>query len=118
MPAITGACHPFTLLEKYLDEPLLLTKDGNGMLHCLSNVCTHRGNLLVYKNCTSSNLRCGYHGRLFDLDRKFRSMPEFKEVKDFPTADDDLTSFRCSNGKSYCLPACSLSLMQPCSLLT
>jgi choline monooxygenase len=91
MLAITGACHPFTMLEKYLDEPLLLTKDANGMMHCLSNVCTHRGNLLVYENCTTSHLRCKYHGRLFDLDGKFRSMPEFKEVKDFPTAGDDLT---------------------------
>jgi choline monooxygenase len=37
-----GACHPFSLLQHYLDEPLLLTKDKNNDLHCLSNVCTHR----------------------------------------------------------------------------
>src|SRR5436853_4504849 len=38
-----GSCYPFTLLENYLGEPLLLTKDGNGKISCLSNVCTHRG---------------------------------------------------------------------------
>ncbi|MEO6406813.1 MAG: aromatic ring-hydroxylating dioxygenase subunit alpha [Ferruginibacter sp.] len=87
-----NSCHPLTLLPGYLDEPLLLTKDANENIHCLSNVCTHRGNLLVTENCVNTNLRCKYHGRLFNLDGKFRSMPEFKEVKNFPSADDDLAS--------------------------
>src|ERR1043166_2576224 len=30
---------PFTLLEKFLDEPLLLSKDKSGSLHVCSNVC-------------------------------------------------------------------------------
>jgi len=85
-----SSCCPFTLLENYLDEPLLLTKDENGHLNCLSNVCTHRGNLLIYETCKTANLRCKYHGRLFQLDGKFKSMPDFKEVKNFPTSDDDL----------------------------
>lgn len=86
-----GSCYPFTMLEKYIDEPLLITRDEKGLLHCLSNVCTHRGNLLVYESCKLTNLRCRYHGRLFHLDGQFKSMPEFKEVKDFPSADDNLT---------------------------
>lgn len=87
-----GTCHPFTLLQHYVDEPLLLTKDKSNHLHCLSNVCTHRGNLLIYEPCHSSNIRCRYHGRLFQLDGKMISMPEFKEVKDFPSAADNLHS--------------------------
>jgi choline monooxygenase len=86
----TGACYPFTLLEHYLDEPLVLTRDKENRLHCLSNVCTHRGNLLIYEPCQSANIRCKYHGRLFQLDGSMISMPEFKEVKDFPTAADNL----------------------------
>ena len=39
--------YPFTLLDGYLDEPLLLTRDKGGLLNCLSNVCTHRGNLVA-----------------------------------------------------------------------
>ena len=85
-----GTCYPFTLLENCLNEPMLLTRDETGELHCLSNVCTHRGNLLVYEPCKVSILRCKYHGRLFQLSGKFKSMPEFKEVKDFPSGDDDL----------------------------
>jgi choline monooxygenase len=85
-----GAVHPFTLLENYLDEPLLLTRDKKGEINLLSNVCTHRGNLVAGKACNLNNLKCGYHGRKFSLDGKFISMPEFKEVENFPTKDDDL----------------------------
>jgi choline monooxygenase len=56
----------------------------------MSNVCTHRGNLLVYEPCKTTQLRCKYHGRLFSLHGKFISMPEFKEVENFPTEDDNL----------------------------
>jgi choline monooxygenase len=85
-----GDAVPFTLLENYLNEPLLLTKDNGNTIHCLSNVCTHRGNLIVYEACKLRQLKCRYHGRLFSLDGKFISMPEFKEVENFPTADDNL----------------------------
>jgi choline monooxygenase len=85
-----GDAHPFTLLKNYLDEPLLLTKNNQNKINCLSNVCTHRGNLLVYEPCKINNLKCRYHGRQFSLDGKFISMPEFKEVENFPTADDNL----------------------------
>ncbi|MCG7856246.1 aromatic ring-hydroxylating dioxygenase subunit alpha [Flavihumibacter sediminis] len=85
-----GDCYPITLLNGYLNEPLLLTRDKDGQLHCLSNVCTHRGNLMVYEPCRNNQLRCKYHGRLFDLDGQFRSMPEFKEVENFPSEEDNL----------------------------
>ena len=86
-----GQCQPFTLLENYLDEPLLLTRDKENNTRCLSNVCTHRGTVLVNEPCKVANLRCRYHGRIFGLDGSFRSMPEFKEVKNFPSPDDNLT---------------------------
>jgi len=92
--------HPFTLLENHLDEPLALTKSKDGQIHLVSNVCTHRGNIVAEKTCHVSKLRCRYHGRTFSLDGKFLSMPEFKEVQNFPAKTDDLTSlplFRWSN---------------------
>ena len=87
---IPGSCYPFKLLKYYLDEPLLLTRDKENQLHCLSNVCTHRGNLLIYEPCTTMKMKCKYHGRLFTLDGKMHSMPEFREVQDFPSPSDDL----------------------------
>ncbi len=85
-----GAVYPFTLLPGFLDEPLLLTRDKNDQFHCISNVCTHRGNLLAEQACTVGHLRCKYHGRIFTLNGTFQSMPEFKEVKNFPSGADHL----------------------------
>ncbi len=92
-----GSAYPFILLEHYLNEPLLLTRDKNGQFYCMSNVCTHRGNLVVYEACKLSQLRCKYHGRLFGLDGNFISMPEFKEVQNFPTQEDNLTQLPLFN---------------------
>ncbi len=83
---------PFTLLEGYINEPLALTRNNDDTLHCISNVCTHRGNLLVPGACQLRHIRCKYHGRMFSLGGKFMSMPEFKEVENFPTEADDLHS--------------------------
>ncbi len=93
MIKFNGDVVPVTLLQDYMNEPLLLTKDKEGAIHCLSNVCTHRGNLVAYKACSKAHtLRCKYHGRLFELSGKFISMPEFKEVINFPCEDDNLPS--------------------------
>lgn len=83
-------CYPFILLDPYLKEPLLITKDTHENLRCLSNVCTHRGNLLIEEQCNVSNIKCKYHGRLFRIDGTLISMPEFKEVKNFPAREDHL----------------------------
>jgi choline monooxygenase len=89
---VPGSVYPFTLLEDYLDEPLLLSRDKEGSLRCLSNVCTHRGNILVEKPCSAHQLTCRYHGRRFDLNGTFSFMPEFREVENFPATRDNLTS--------------------------
>jgi choline monooxygenase len=86
-----GQCVPWTALEGYLNEPLLLTRDSNDTIRCLSNVCTHRGNILVDSPCEAQQmLRCGYHGRRFGLDGKFISTPGFEEAVNFPADRDNL----------------------------
>ena len=88
-PAESDNVVPFLLLKGALDEPLvLIRKDANW--NCFSNVCTHRGNILVTQAGNYSNLTCGYHGRCFDLDGHFKSMPGFEKVIDFPSSKDDL----------------------------
>ncbi len=82
--------YPFRLLEGFVDEPLLLTRDEDDRLHCLSNVCTHRGNLVAEEPGSVSVLRCRYHGRRFGLDGCFQFMPEFEEVEGHPSGRDDL----------------------------
>jgi choline monooxygenase len=86
-----SALTPISLLPGVLDEPLLLAK-SEGTLRCMSNVCTHRGKILIEQPCNANLIRCGYHGRRFSLDGKFLSMPEFEGVESFPSKADDLTS--------------------------
>jgi choline monooxygenase len=85
-----GAVLPFEFLAGCVDEPLLLVRDPQNELHALSNVCTHRGNLLCTEPGAHQTLRCRYHGRRFALDGRFLAMPEFDGVVDFPAAADDL----------------------------
>lgn len=85
-----GSLAPRTLLPGLLDEPLLLVRDGAGALRCLSNVCTHRANLLVRAPCRASEIRCGYHSRRFDLTGRMTFMPGFAGADHFPAPSDDL----------------------------
>jgi phenylpropionate dioxygenase-like ring-hydroxylating dioxygenase large terminal subunit len=89
LPEGVGA-HPFSLLPGVLDEPLVLTRDAQGVLRCLSNVCTHRANLVATEAGATEHLRCRYHGRRFGLDGSFQHMPEFEGCQGFPAASDDL----------------------------
>ena len=90
---------PITLLPGLLDEPLLLVRSDTE-IGCLSNVCTHRGKILVEEACQANLIRCGYHGRRFSLDGKFLSMPEFEGVENFPSESDNLRQvpFACRGG--------------------
>lgn len=81
---------PFRFLPGSVDEPLLLTRDEHGAVHCLSNVCTHRGATILHEPCKLAQLRCPYHGRCFALDGRMRSMPDFEQALDFPSTSDDL----------------------------
>lgn len=81
---------PVTILPGILDEPALLVRTDDS-IRCLSNVCTHRGKVLVNEPCKADLIRCGYHGRRFSLEGKFLSMPEFEGVEDFPCESDNLT---------------------------
>ena len=85
-----GQLFPHTLLKGFLDEPVLFVRDKEDKLNCISNVCTHRGNILVENSCVEQNIRCRYHGRKFKLNGEFQSMPEFEEAENFPSEKDNL----------------------------
>lgn len=91
---VPGQVCPTTLLEGLLDEPILVTRDHQDRLHCLSNVCTHRGTILCPGPGHEKALTCRYHGRRFDLDGTCRHMPEFEQVEGFPAASDHLPRIR------------------------
>jgi len=81
---------PFRLLKGVLDEPIVVSCDKNQQLHCFSNVCTHRGAILIEEQRKGRLLNCRYHGRCFSLDGMFRSMPAFEATENFPSEADHL----------------------------
>lgn len=107
---VPGQVHPFILLEHCLDEPLLLVRDRDDSLRCISNVCTHRGMLVCEEGGVEAHLRCRYHGRRFALDGKFVSMPEFEKTANFPTKADDLAPMQLAQWGPFLFaaldPAC------------
>ena len=84
---------PIEILPKFLNEPLVLTITDKNKIKCFSNVCTHRGNILVHEKCKSKKIICNYHGRRFNGEGKFEFMPEFKETLNFPRESDHLHDF-------------------------
>ena len=89
---------PLKRMGKLIKDEILLTKTDK--INCLSNVCTHRGMLLVNKKCTLPKINCPYHGRKFSLDGKFETMPKFEDVINFPTNEDNLKSFELDEWKN------------------
>lgn len=98
---LSHSIHPFVLLDNYLTEPLLLTRDADDNIRCLTNVCTHRANLVAHNPGTTKDLRCMYHGRRFGLDGSFKSMPEFAEAENFPRPCDSLQDFPIAFWKNH-----------------
>src|SRR3989337_3246567 len=76
-----GRVFPFTLLEGSLDEPLVLTSDDEGVVRCLSNVCTHRGAIVVEGEGHLKSLRCRYHGRGLPPDGKITSLTQLSSTQ-------------------------------------
>ena len=101
---------PLRLLPGSLDVPLLVVRDG-AQWRCLSNVCTHRGAVLLEAPARCKTIRCPYHGRSFDLGGRFQAMPAFDKARDFPTASDDLPALPISWFGP--LPFVSLAPAQP-----
>ncbi len=93
---------PVHLLPGLLDEPLLVVRDGE-FITCLSNVCTHRGKILVEEPFKAHLIRCPYHGRRFALNGKFLSMPEFEGVESFPSESDNLRRFAVARFMGFAL---------------
>lgn len=92
---------PFTLLEKYLDEPLMLVRQ-NDQIKCYPNICTHRGFKLVQNPGKYNKMICSYHGRRFDMEGKVEFMPEFKEVENFPRPCDHLSEVPIKSWANTC----------------
>ena len=56
-----------------LDRPVLVTRDEQGTLRALVNVCRHRGALVATGRGCGPHVMCGYHGWTYRLDGSVES---------------------------------------------
>jgi choline monooxygenase len=72
-------------------EPIVVVRDGEGVLRAFFNVCRHRAACVVTEpEGTASRLRCRYHGWTYDLGGRLIGTPEFDGVADFRKVDNGL----------------------------
>jgi len=71
-----------------------LARDNAGELRAFSNVCRHRGSLLVDGQGCGSSIRCPYHAWTYSLDGKLLGTPEFEGVCDWDRSKVSLPAYR------------------------
>ena len=63
--------------------PVVVTRDGNGEVRALANVCRHRGAVVCEAAGSGSSLRCPYHGWTYRLDGGLRRAPRSERERAF-----------------------------------
>ena len=92
---------PFQFLGDLLPEPLVLI-NNKGAINCFSNVCTHRGNILIKEPTTiKKHITCGYHGKQFTPCGKFKFMPKTQGMQNFPSPQDDLPEVAVAKWRQF-----------------
>jgi choline monooxygenase len=65
-------------------EPVVVARDGQGVLRAFSNVCRHKAAQVINEpHGKATKLRCRYHGWTYDLAGRLRGTPEFDGVQGF-----------------------------------
>jgi len=60
----------------FLGQPLVMLRNRQGEVKVFHNVCSHRGNELVWQECSvKRTIQCPYHGWAYDLDGHLLATP-------------------------------------------
>jgi phenylpropionate dioxygenase-like ring-hydroxylating dioxygenase large terminal subunit len=86
----------------FLDVSVLVARGMDGEVRAFHNVCSHRGNKLVWSDRPaeeshglSRQFACKYHGWRFDLDGQVSYVHNAPEFFDLESADLTLTTIHC-----------------------
>src|SRR5579864_1348448 len=62
-------------------DPVIVSRDQDGAVHVLLNVCAHRGMQVCRAEYGhTSTFRCPYHGWVYGLDGSLKGVPAEKEI--------------------------------------
>ena len=67
-------------------RPVVATRDAQGQLHVMDNVCRHRGGPLAAGEGCAHQLVCRYHGWRYGLDGQLLEATDFGQPEAFDTA--------------------------------
>jgi Rieske 2Fe-2S family protein len=88
-------------------ESVLITRDLDGQLHALANVCRHRGARLCDQHSDSGqgSLMCPYHAWTYALDGRLIATPHLD--------DDDIDKASFRSVAAPCARVAGLRVRQP-----
>ncbi len=89
---IANAGDYFTL--EYLGVPLLIARDGGGMLRAFSNSCRHRGSAVADGEGNCRAFKCPYHSWVYGLDGALLSAPHMERAAGFDPTQYGLVALR------------------------
>jgi phenylpropionate dioxygenase-like ring-hydroxylating dioxygenase large terminal subunit len=68
---------------RVLDEPVVLARDKEGLLHAFANVCVHRGVEVASGTGNADFFSCPYHAWRYDLSGRLVTAPLMKTTETF-----------------------------------
>ena len=74
-------------------EPLIVCRDGDARVRVLSNVCRHRGNLVLQGAGNKRTFICPYHAWSYAPDGRLKTAPHMDQVAGFDKASCRLPVF-------------------------
>ncbi len=82
---------------RLLDEPVVLTRDQQGVLHAFANVCAHRGVEVAFGQGNRRQFSCPYHGWAYKLDGTLLGAPLIDDSEVFDSSNCKLPELKLEN---------------------
>ncbi len=95
------------------NEPVIVVRGQDGMLHAMSNVCCHRMSTLLEGSGHLSHITCPYHGWTYDLEGNLCAAPLMKQTTGFCKENYRLPRIRCEEWLGWVYITMNPSLETP-----
>ena len=76
--SLSSNLYPFVFLKKSINEPMLISYNDKDLI-CLSNVCTHRGNILCDKLTKAKNIKCKVSNEISQFEKVIPKQSNIKQ---------------------------------------
>ena len=74
--------------------PVVLIRDGNGVLRAFANFCRHRGAMLLQDQGTCQRIVCPYHAWSYFTDGRLYGCPDMADAEGFDRVENGLVPVR------------------------